>query len=98
MERAQVLEWDLQRQLKPHLEKLKPRPSIYCPDFIAANQADRADNVLSGTKQEMLDRIRMDICDFKKKNKLDKVWFLCDKSTWLNVYTHNITLFYNNIL
>lgn len=74
-ERAQVLDSGLQRQLRPYLEKLKPRPSIYCPDFIAANQADRADNVLSGTKQEMLEQIRMDIQDFKQKNYLDKVTY-----------------------
>ena len=74
-ERAQVLDSGLQRQLRPYLEKLKPRPSIYCPDFIAANQADRADNVLSGTKQEMLEQIRMDIQDFKQKNCLDKVTY-----------------------
>ena len=31
------------------MEKMKSRPSIYYPDFIAANQADRADgNVLKG--------------------------------------------------
>lgn len=74
-ERAQVLDSGLQRQLRPYLEKLKPHPSIYCPDFIAANQADRADNVLSGTKQEMLEQIRMDIQDFKQKNNLDKVTY-----------------------
>ena len=74
-ERAQVLDYGLQRQLRSHLEKLKPRPSIYCPDFIAANQFDRADNVLSGTKQEMMEQIRMDIRDFKSKNNLDKVCF-----------------------
>lgn len=38
MERAQVLEPLLQQQLKSHMSKLKPRPSIYDPDFIAANQ------------------------------------------------------------
>ncbi|XP_041379758.1 LOW QUALITY PROTEIN: inositol-3-phosphate synthase 1-A-like [Gigantopelta aegis] len=37
-ERAKVLNISIQDQLRPHLEKLKPRPSIYCPDFIAANQ------------------------------------------------------------
>ena len=73
MERAEVLDCGLQRQLRPYLEKLKPRPSIYCPDFIAANQVDRADNVLSGTKQEMMEQIRMDIRDFKERNSLDKV-------------------------
>lgn len=74
-ERAQVLDCGLQRQLRPYLEKMRPRRSIYCPDFIAANQVDRADNVLSGSKQEMMEQIRMDIRDFKQKNSLDKVGF-----------------------
>ncbi|MGH0171253.1 UNVERIFIED_CONTAM: hypothetical protein FKN15_065032 [Acipenser sinensis] len=52
MERAQVLDWSLQEQLRPHMEKLKPRPSIYFPKFIAANQEERADNVIQGTQQE----------------------------------------------
>ncbi|CAH3030266.1 unnamed protein product [Porites evermanni] len=97
-ERAQVLDSGLQRQLRPYLEKLKPRPSIYCPDFIAANQADRADNVLSGTKQEMLEQIRMDIQDFKQKNYLDKVIVLwtanterfCDVQDGLNDTAENL--------
>lgn len=97
-ERAQVLDCGLQRQLRPHLEKLKPRPSIYCPDFIAANQADRADNVMSGTKQEMMQQIRMDIRDFKEKNNLDKVIILwtanterfCDVSEGLNDTAENL--------
>lgn len=38
MERAQVLEPLLQQQLKPHMTKFKPKPSIYDADFIAANQ------------------------------------------------------------
>ena len=48
MERAEVLDWNLQQKLKPYMKDMKPRRSIYCPDFIAANQADRADNILSG--------------------------------------------------
>lgn len=48
---ACVLESNLQEQLRPHMEKMKPRPSIYCPDFIAANQADRADNLLKGKEK-----------------------------------------------
>ncbi|XP_067018181.1 inositol-3-phosphate synthase 1-A-like [Acropora muricata] len=97
-ERAQVLDCGLQRQLRPHLENLKPRRSIYCPDFIAANQVDRADNVLSGTKQEMMEQIRMDIRDFKKKNRLDKVIVLwtanterfCDQTKGLNDTADNL--------
>ena len=37
-------------------------------------QSDRADNVLSGTKQEMMQQIRNDIKDFKEKKNLDKVF------------------------
>lgn len=74
-ERAEVLDYGLQRQLRPYLEKMTPRRSIYCPDFIAANQVDRADNILSGSKQEMMEQIREDIRDFKQKNNLDKVGF-----------------------
>ena len=58
MERAKVLDYDLQRQLRPYLVDMKPRPSVYYPDFIAANQSERADNVLPGTKQDHVDQIR----------------------------------------
>lgn len=61
MARAEVLEWDLQRQLIPELSQMKPMPSIYYPDFIAANQEERADNVIGGTKQEQMEHIRNDI-------------------------------------
>lgn len=47
MERSAVLDYDLQRQLKPLMEKYKPLKSIYYPSFIAANQFDRADNCLN---------------------------------------------------
>ena len=64
----------LQVQLRPYMETLKPRPSVYYPDFIAANQADRADNVISGdNKWEHVEQIREDIRDFKRKHNLDKV-------------------------
>eukprot|EP01062_Namystynia_karyoxenos_P045867 TRINITY_DN3417_c0_g1_i11.p2 TRINITY_DN3417_c0_g1~~TRINITY_DN3417_c0_g1_i11.p2 ORF type:complete len:538 (+),score=276.99 TRINITY_DN3417_c0_g1_i11:85-1614(+) len=81
MERAGVLEYDLQRQLVPYLKDITPLPSIYHPDFIAANQKDRADNVLEGTKQEQLEQIRKDIRDFKAKNGLDKVVVLWTATT-----------------
>lgn len=82
MDRACVLEYDLQRQLKPAMEKLKPMPSIYYPDFIAANQGDRANNLIpKGTKQQDLEHIRRDIRDFKKKNKLDFLTVLWTANT-----------------
>jgi myo-inositol-1-phosphate synthase len=73
MRRAKVLEWDLQQQLIKQMATLKPLPSIYYPDFIAANQSDRADNLVSGTKWEQLEHIRKDIRDFKAVNGLEKV-------------------------
>lgn len=38
MQRAQVIDINLQKQLMPYMEKFVPRKSIYYPDFIAANQ------------------------------------------------------------
>jgi len=82
MERAQVLDYDLQRQLAPYLKSMVPLPSIYYPDFIAANQKDRADNVLpGGNKKEHLEKLRQDIRDFKKNNQLDKVIVLWSANT-----------------
>ncbi|KAK7032142.1 Myo-inositol-1-phosphate synthase [Paramarasmius palmivorus] len=75
MQRAQVLDYDLQRQVAPHMAALgKPLPSIYYPDFIAANQEERADNVIPGTdKQAHLEHLRADIRKFKQDNELDRV-------------------------
>ncbi|KAI0821201.1 Myo-inositol-1-phosphate synthase [Irpex lacteus] len=75
MKRAQVLDYDLQRQVAPYMAELgKPLPSIYYPDFIAANQEARADNVIPGTdKQAHLEHIRADIRKFKQENGLDRV-------------------------
>lgn len=72
-ERAQVLEPLLQEKLKPFLEKLKPRPSIYDPDFIAANQEDRANNIVLGSKRDQVQQICNDIEDFRKRSCLDHV-------------------------
>ncbi|KAI7866297.1 hypothetical protein BDF14DRAFT_1728714 [Spinellus fusiger] len=74
MERSQVLAYDLQRQVRDELSTLKPLPSIYYPDFIAANQSTRADNLLPGdNKLEHCEQIRKDIRDFKQTNQLDSV-------------------------
>ncbi|KAH9912588.1 Myo-inositol-1-phosphate synthase [Amylocystis lapponica] len=65
MKRASVLDYDLQRQ---------PLPTIYYPDFIAANQESRANNVIEGTdKHAHLEHIRADIRRFKAENALDRV-------------------------
>jgi len=81
--RAKVLPYDLQRQLAPELEKITPLPSVYYPDFIAANQEDRADNVIPGRCASMdhVNRIREDIRTFKVENGLDKVVILWTANT-----------------
>ncbi|XP_026877536.2 inositol-3-phosphate synthase 1-A [Electrophorus electricus] len=81
MERAQVLDWSLQEKLRPHMSPLRPRPSIYIPEFIAANQKQRADNVLIGSKAEQVEQIRRDIRDFKEKSGVEKVIVLWTANT-----------------
>eukprot|EP00051_Salpingoeca_urceolata_P026447 m.477346 g.477346 ORF g.477346 m.477346 type:complete len:544 (-) comp20810_c0_seq1:107-1738(-) len=82
MERACVFDYDLRRQLAPKMKDMVPLPGIYYPDFIAANQSDRADNVLEGSdKQAHLDKIRQDIREFKASNSLDKVIVLWTANT-----------------
>lgn len=81
IERAQVLDYGLQTLVKPHLVGMKPRPSIYDPDFIAANQADRADNLIPGTKYEQYLKVCEDIDDFKTKQNLDQVIILWTANT-----------------
>lgn len=76
MTRARVLDMDLQRRLYPYMKDIVPLPSIYVPHFIAANQEERANHVLTGTTQEWLDQIRSDIRTFKGTNRLDKVMVL----------------------
>jgi len=75
MDRAKVLEPTLKSLVREEMAGMKPLPSIYYPDFIAANQEDRADNVLPGSVDciEHLEQIRKDIRNFKEANSLDKV-------------------------
>jgi len=81
MRRAQVLDVGLQDQLYPHMKDLQPLPSIYFPDFIAANQAERADNVLVGSKQEQLEMVQGHIREFKATHAVDKVIVLWTANT-----------------
>jgi myo-inositol-1-phosphate synthase len=81
LKRSRVLDVDLRNQLYPLMKDMVPLPSIYSPDFIAANQEARADNVIPGTKQEQLEKIRQDIREFKKNNNLDTVVVLWTANT-----------------
>lgn len=91
MARSQVLEYDLQQQLRGEMAKTVPLPSIYYPDFIAANQDERADNcinrdgksgnVSTNGKWSHVEQIRKDIKNFKSGNDLDKVIVLWTANT-----------------
>jgi myo-inositol-1-phosphate synthase len=63
MDRAAVLEPTLKAQVRKEMAQMVPLPSIYYPDFIAANQEDRADNLIPGSKACMahVEQIRKDI-------------------------------------
>lgn len=64
------------------MKKLKPLPSIYYKDFIAANQEDRADNLINtGSKRKDLELLRADIRTFKRTHALDKVIVLWTANT-----------------
>ncbi|CAH2043266.1 unnamed protein product, partial [Iphiclides podalirius] len=81
MVRAKVIDYDLQQKLRKEMAAMKPRPAIYDPDFIAANQADRATNLIRGTRYEQYLQVRADIKDFRDKNKLDKIIVLWTANT-----------------
>ncbi|KAJ5893233.1 hypothetical protein N7495_004924 [Penicillium taxi] len=83
MDRAQVLEPSLKSLVRKEMALLKPLPSIYYPDFIAANQEDRADNLIEGSKAcwEHVEKIQQDIRDFKAQNELDKVIIMWTANT-----------------
>lgn len=73
--RARVLEPTLIEQLKEDLEQITPLQASLNPEYIAANQAERANNVIGGTNREQIDKIRADIRSMKaKKDKVVVLW------------------------
>jgi len=81
MKKSKVLDVDLQRQLYDEMNTMVPLPSVYFPSFIAANQRDRADHTLKGSKQEQMEQIRKDIRDFKAARGCDKIIVLWTANT-----------------
>lgn len=81
MVRAEVLDVAIQDQVHKQLSLMKPRPSIYDPDFIAANQSARADNLIHGTKYEQYLQVRKDIQDFKKTSGVETIVILWTANT-----------------
>jgi myo-inositol-1-phosphate synthase len=81
MARGKVLDYDLQRQLRPLMEHMVPLPGIFDQAFVAANQAERADNVIEGSKADQLAKVRQDLKDFKMTNTVDKIVVLWTANT-----------------
>ena len=61
------------------MEQMRPLRAALNPDYIAANQSDRADWVLTGTNREQIDQLRQDIRDMKAR--VDKVVVLWTANT-----------------
>lgn len=66
------------------MRRYTPMKSIYYSDFIAANQTERANNILEGDNKNKfmhLKQIREDISKFKMDNELDKIIILWTANT-----------------
>ena len=93
----QMLDMELQMQLVPDMKDLVPLPGIFDPDYIAANQDTRADNVIKGSRAEQVQQVRQHIRQFKEDNQVDKVSCLvlreqhhqatCHLSQWVKAFT-----------
>eukprot|EP00798_Chlamydomonas_sp_ICE-L_P018365 gene18365-24836_t len=81
MERAKVIDFNLQQQLVPFMKDVTPLPGIYDSEFIAANQEERADNCIKGSKAEQVEVVRGQIRDFKQSTGVDKVVVLWTANT-----------------
>jgi len=81
MERAGVLDYDLQRKLRPMMEEMVPLPGIFDDKFVATNQRERADNVIEGSKSQQLLKIREDLRNFKASKDVDSIVVLWTANT-----------------
>eukprot|EP00245_Coleochaete_scutata_P017907 TRINITY_DN9032_c0_g1_i2.p1 TRINITY_DN9032_c0_g1~~TRINITY_DN9032_c0_g1_i2.p1 ORF type:complete len:468 (-),score=103.49 TRINITY_DN9032_c0_g1_i2:369-1772(-) len=81
MARAKVLDIDLQKQLVPLMKDMVPLPGIFNANFIAANQNERANNIIQGSKKEQMLQVIEDIRAFKTQNGVDKVVILWTANT-----------------
>lgn len=75
MRRAAVLDVQLQDALYETMSHMQPLPAAFDVNFIAMNQADRADNVIctNGDKWALVEQLRSDIRQFKSTHNLRKV-------------------------
>jgi myo-inositol-1-phosphate synthase len=81
--RAGVLNWQIEEQLREKLEALVPMRAYYDASYIASNQEERADNVLSADTplSEILAHLRLQIAHFKMTSKTEDVIVLWTANT-----------------
>jgi myo-inositol-1-phosphate synthase len=77
--RSQVLEPSLIEKMKEELTQIVPLPAAFNGDFIAANQADRTNNILVGSNRDKIDQIKEDIRFMKQR--VEKVIVLWSANT-----------------
>jgi len=65
--RAQVIEPGLIELMKAELSSMVPMKAVFNAKYIASNQADRVDNIFSGTNAQCIERIRKDIKNSSRK-------------------------------
>jgi len=91
MERACVLDSDLQTRLYSKMEHLVPLPSIFYPNFVAHNQSERANHILAGSnKWAHLCAIMQNISNFKQTHDLEQVIVLWTASTERSTFEWDI--------
>ena len=76
-----MLDFELQRQLVPYMKEMTPLPGIYDESFIAANQEERANNLIKGSKSQQLEMVRQNIRDFKASTGVDRIVVLWTANT-----------------
>ncbi|KAG9397408.1 myo-inositol-1-phosphate synthase [Carpediemonas membranifera] len=95
MQKAAVLDVTLQHKLRPYMENITPMPSVFDINFVAANQEDRANNVITAEyAKEMLGEevdttgrrwyvevIKAQMRKFKEENNLEKIVVLWTANT-----------------
>ncbi len=76
---AKVLEPALLQKLKPFLDKIKPMPAVFDHKYVKLIEGP---NVKTGkNKLDLVEQVRADIRNFKKKNKCDRLVVLWCGST-----------------
>lgn len=72
VQRAGVLNWMIEDQLRPHLRGITPMKAVYDPSYIAQNQRGRADHVYSmeTSLEDLLIHLQNDIRTFKQQSSV----------------------------